>query len=353
VLVAANGRLGVATSSARYKHDIRNMGEASRKLLKLRAVSFRYNNDPTNTVQYGLVVEEGAKVYPELAVNGPDGKVMRVRYQELIPMLLNQAQRQAAQIQQLTERRAQQAERMEQQTERIQHLTKQGGQQAAQNRRLAVVRARRAAGGAGDAVERHVRAGAGRAEGNPQPRSSSLQQVSTKLIGPGRGRAGAARDTDRRSVGAVTNGLRPWQRAFRLLPILCGTVARLVGFLFANKGAIVSVPVSSLALEVINAAGRIEPDDGILRAVVLSLMLGPIASQKACRTACRTACRNARLPIGQCGTSAKEGKRESENEQRPGKVSANLTPHTESLLCGIFQGLIRTIRKGRVCRFKD
>jgi hypothetical protein len=110
VMVNASGRLGVVMSSARYKHDIRDMGAASSKLLKLRPVTFRYNNDPTNTVQYGLVAEDVAKVYPELVVKGPDAKLMTVRYEELVPMLLNQVQRQAAQIRQLTKRVDQQAE---------------------------------------------------------------------------------------------------------------------------------------------------------------------------------------------------------------------------------------------------
>src|SRR5271165_3115038 len=85
-------------SSARYKHDIRDMGGKSSALLKLRPVSFRYNNDPANTLQYGLVAEEVAKVYPELVVYGPDGKAMTVRYSMLTSMLLNELQIQAKEM---------------------------------------------------------------------------------------------------------------------------------------------------------------------------------------------------------------------------------------------------------------
>jgi septal ring factor EnvC (AmiA/AmiB activator) len=112
-------------SSARYKRDIRDMGAASSKLSKLRPVTFRYNNDPTNTLQYGLVAEEVAKVYPELVVDGADGKVMTVRYQELVPMLLNQAQRQAKQIRQLRSRTEEQAEQNRQLTARLEQQSKQ------------------------------------------------------------------------------------------------------------------------------------------------------------------------------------------------------------------------------------
>jgi len=95
VVVNSAGRLGVVLSSARYKHDIRDMGEASSKLLKLHPVTFRYNNDPDGTLQYGLIAEEVEKVYPELVVYGADGKVETVRYSMLTSMLLNEVQRQA------------------------------------------------------------------------------------------------------------------------------------------------------------------------------------------------------------------------------------------------------------------
>src|SRR5208337_2117852 len=93
------GQLGIVVSSARYKHDIRDMGGKSSALLKLRPVSFRYNNDSANTLQYGLVAEEVAKVYPELVVYGPDGKVETVRYSMLSAMLLNELQKQANELQ--------------------------------------------------------------------------------------------------------------------------------------------------------------------------------------------------------------------------------------------------------------
>ena len=105
-------------SSARYKRDIRNMGERSRGLRQLRPVTFRYKQDVQGERQYGLIAEEVAKVYPELVTRGAQGEVEAVRYQELIPMLLNELQHQqqtlsvqAAQVSvqaaQLTELRAQ------------------------------------------------------------------------------------------------------------------------------------------------------------------------------------------------------------------------------------------------------
>src|SRR5262249_20279247 len=53
---------------------------------------------PQGVKQYGLVAEEVAKVYPELVVYGADGKVESVQYQELIPLLLNEAQHQQREL---------------------------------------------------------------------------------------------------------------------------------------------------------------------------------------------------------------------------------------------------------------
>src|SRR5262249_15611144 len=68
---------------------------------KLRPVTFQYKHDPQRQQQYGLIAEEVAKVYPELVVKGADGKVESVQYHELIPMLLNEVQRQQQEITEL------------------------------------------------------------------------------------------------------------------------------------------------------------------------------------------------------------------------------------------------------------
>jgi hypothetical protein len=74
------------------------MGGASSGLMRLRPVSFRYKNDPSRTLQYGLVAEEVARVYPELVTRGTDGKVQSVRYLELNAMLLNEVQKLAQRL---------------------------------------------------------------------------------------------------------------------------------------------------------------------------------------------------------------------------------------------------------------
>jgi hypothetical protein len=113
VVIDAAGQLGILPSSARYKHDIHDMGERSRALFQLRPVTFRYTQDSQGVWQYGLIAEEVAAVYPELVVRGTDGTVEAVQYHELIPLLLNEIQRQqqelAGQAWQLAELQAQHA----------------------------------------------------------------------------------------------------------------------------------------------------------------------------------------------------------------------------------------------------
>ena len=98
VLIDAQGRLGVPVSSARYKRDIEGMGARSEGLLALRPVTFVYTADGQKVRQYGLIAEEVAAVYPELVTQTATGEVQAVRYQELIPMLLNELQRQQQEL---------------------------------------------------------------------------------------------------------------------------------------------------------------------------------------------------------------------------------------------------------------
>jgi len=50
-------------------------------------------------LQYGLVAEEVAQVYPDLVVYGKDGRVETVQYQKLDVLLLNELQKQQRTIQ--------------------------------------------------------------------------------------------------------------------------------------------------------------------------------------------------------------------------------------------------------------
>ena len=101
VMVTPAGKLGVQVSSERFKTAIAPMGSNSDKLQQLRPVTFHLKTDPTGALQYGLIAEEVAKVYPELVIRNESGRIDGVRYDELAPMLLNEVQQQAAEMRDL------------------------------------------------------------------------------------------------------------------------------------------------------------------------------------------------------------------------------------------------------------
>jgi hypothetical protein len=104
VVVIAVGQLGEPSSSRRVKDDVRDMERASAALLKLRPVSFRYKapqSDREQRLQYGLIAEEVAEIYPELVTTNAQGEPTGVRYHLLPAMLLNELQRQQREIDEL------------------------------------------------------------------------------------------------------------------------------------------------------------------------------------------------------------------------------------------------------------
>src|SRR5258708_35762041 len=70
---------------------------ASDGLMKLRPVAFHYKapyDDGSHVLQYGLIAEEVAKVYPEMVQFGQDGKPLALRYHFLDALLLSEVQKQ-------------------------------------------------------------------------------------------------------------------------------------------------------------------------------------------------------------------------------------------------------------------
>ena len=86
------------------------MGDASSDLMQLRPVSFYYRpeySDGPRTLQYGLIAEEVAELYPELVQYDPKtGEPETVYYHLVNAMLLNEVQKQHRKIQDLEERLA-------------------------------------------------------------------------------------------------------------------------------------------------------------------------------------------------------------------------------------------------------
>jgi hypothetical protein len=92
VLINSDNKLGTATSSKRFKEDIKPMDKASEAILALKPVSFRYKKeiDSRGIPQFGLVAEEVEKVNPDLVVRDKEGKPYTVRYDQVNAMLLNE-----------------------------------------------------------------------------------------------------------------------------------------------------------------------------------------------------------------------------------------------------------------------
>jgi hypothetical protein len=104
VYITANGQLGTLASSERYKVGIKPMAAASDKINELRPVTYRLKTDPHGALQYGLIAEEVAKVYPDLVFRNAEGSIEGVRYEELTPILLNDAQQARKELLSLTDR---------------------------------------------------------------------------------------------------------------------------------------------------------------------------------------------------------------------------------------------------------
>ena len=127
VYVNQSGLLGTATSSARFKTNIRSMGDASEVLLALNPVAFQYKSelDPTGIAQFGLVAEEVEKVNPALVVRDADGKPYSVRYDQVNSMLLNEFLKEHRKVEKLEATVAALAERVNEQAAQLQRVTAQ------------------------------------------------------------------------------------------------------------------------------------------------------------------------------------------------------------------------------------
>jgi predicted RNase H-like nuclease (RuvC/YqgF family) len=68
------------------------MQTASEAIYALNPVTFRYHEqyDRTQTIAFGLIAEEVAKVNPDLVGRNPEGQPDSVRYEQINAMLLNE-----------------------------------------------------------------------------------------------------------------------------------------------------------------------------------------------------------------------------------------------------------------------
>ena len=96
VYINSNGQLGTLPSSQRFKKDIQSLDATSEKIMALRPVTFRYKQADEKgdyPIQFGLIAEEVAKIFPELVQFDEQSKPLSVFYQLLTPLLLAELQR--------------------------------------------------------------------------------------------------------------------------------------------------------------------------------------------------------------------------------------------------------------------
>jgi len=91
-------------------------------LFQLRPVSFRYKQaygDGSKPIQYGLIAEEVAEVFPELAVRSATGDIETVHYETLSVLLLNELQEQQKELHRQQGQLREQRQELQTQGERI------------------------------------------------------------------------------------------------------------------------------------------------------------------------------------------------------------------------------------------
>jgi hypothetical protein len=121
VFINSDGKLGTATSSRRFKQEIKPMKQASEVLFALKPVTFRYKKeiDPKGTSQFGLVAEDVEKADPDLVVRDKEGRPYSVRYDQVNAMLLNEFLKAHKKVEELNSRVARQEVVIAQQHEEL------------------------------------------------------------------------------------------------------------------------------------------------------------------------------------------------------------------------------------------
>jgi hypothetical protein len=125
VVIDSFGQLGVATSSKRFKTNIKSMDTASEAILALKPVTFRYKKeiDRNSTPQFGLVAEEVEKVNPDLVAHDAKGNPYTVRYDAVNAMLLNEFIKEHRKVDELQTAVAQLMARLKEQDSKIERIS--------------------------------------------------------------------------------------------------------------------------------------------------------------------------------------------------------------------------------------
>ncbi|MBC7532047.1 MAG: tail fiber domain-containing protein [Oligoflexus sp.] len=91
-----------ALSDVRYKKDIKSLAHSLAKILAIRGVSYKWINEKQygSETQLGVIAQEIEKIVPEVVTTGSDG-VKRVKYTDLIPLIIEAMQEQNTEFEKL------------------------------------------------------------------------------------------------------------------------------------------------------------------------------------------------------------------------------------------------------------
>jgi hypothetical protein len=128
VFIGNDGQLGIVVSTADTKHDVVDAKAYLDRLAELRPVRFRYRDDPSGEVQFGLIAEEVERAFPELASRDARGRLQSVRYHLLAPLVLAQAQANRVEAERLRDRLAETESRLRELELRLSALEGGGGE---------------------------------------------------------------------------------------------------------------------------------------------------------------------------------------------------------------------------------
>jgi len=84
-----------ALSDIRYKKDVHSLAHSLAKILAIRGVTYKWIDEDKygNQTQIGVIAQEIEKIVPEVVTTGGDG-VKRVKYTDLIPLVIEAMQEQ-------------------------------------------------------------------------------------------------------------------------------------------------------------------------------------------------------------------------------------------------------------------
>ena len=94
MVIDSAGQLGTMSSSRILKDNITPLGDVKNRIANLKSSKFSFKSDPSNTLTYGLIVDECKQVIPDIVVplNGNDG-LETIQYHLLPIIMLKELQR--------------------------------------------------------------------------------------------------------------------------------------------------------------------------------------------------------------------------------------------------------------------